>query len=171
MSWLVSSVTVPHKNGMEPLNGVIFTLPMEKMFLAMWSFLHWQSGTSILDAHLLIIALEVGTSWIFHLSKFTLLSTEIHYIVPWITQQKSKWIVESNTNALRKISVAVGNLNHKILLNGVKNFNLGIWKIFWVWIEINEWHGATKMKTRLTKSSISSSILCPLHKWLNFVVP
>jgi hypothetical protein len=60
----------------EPLNGVIFTLPtnkmlnfsridnsyMEKMFLAMWSILHWQSGTSILDAHLLIIALEIGTS-------------------------------------------------------------------------------------------------------------
>jgi hypothetical protein len=43
--------------------------------------------------------------------------------LPWITQQKSKRIVESNTNELRKISVAVGNLNHKILLNGVKNFN------------------------------------------------
>jgi hypothetical protein len=60
----------------EPSNGVIFTLPtnkmlnfsridtsyIEKMFLAMWSFLHWQSGTSILDAHLLIIAVEIGTS-------------------------------------------------------------------------------------------------------------
>jgi hypothetical protein len=32
----------------------------------------------------------------------------------------------NNTNALCKISVAVGNLNHKILLNGVKNFNSGI---------------------------------------------
>jgi hypothetical protein len=35
---------------------------MEKMFLAMWSFIHWQGDTSILDAHLLIIALEIGTS-------------------------------------------------------------------------------------------------------------
>ena len=139
------------------------------MFLAMWSFLHWQSDTSILDAHLLIIALEIGTSWIFHLSTFY----TVVYRTPllWITQQKSKWIVESNTNALRKISVAVGNLNHKILLNDVKNFNSGIWNFFWVWIEINEWHGATKMKTRLTKSSISSSIFHPVHKWLNFVVP
>jgi hypothetical protein len=33
--------------------------------------------------------------------------------------------MENNANELRKISVAVGNLNHKILLNGVKNFNLG----------------------------------------------
>jgi hypothetical protein len=58
------------------LNGVIFTLPtnkmlcfsridnsyMEKMFLAMWSFVHWQGDTSILGAHLLLIALEIGTS-------------------------------------------------------------------------------------------------------------
>jgi hypothetical protein len=75
--------TVPHKNGLEPLkkieplNGVIFTLPtnkmlnysridnsyyMEKMFLAMWSFVHRQGDANILDAHLLIIALEIGTS-------------------------------------------------------------------------------------------------------------
>jgi hypothetical protein len=69
---------VPHKNGLEPepLNGVIFTLPTnkllnisridnsckEKKFLAMWSFVHWQGDTSILDAHLLILALEIGTS-------------------------------------------------------------------------------------------------------------
>jgi hypothetical protein len=72
--------------------------------------------------------------------------------------------VENNTNALRKISVAVGNLNHKILLNGVKNFNMGICKITWVWIEINAWHGATKTKTTLTKSSTSASILCPVLK-------
>jgi hypothetical protein len=35
---------------------------MEKMFLAMWSFVCWQGDTSILDANLLIIALEIGTS-------------------------------------------------------------------------------------------------------------
>jgi hypothetical protein len=67
--------TVPYKNGLEPLNGVIFTLPtnkmlnfsridnscMEKKFLAMWSLVHWQGDTSILEAHLLTIALESGT--------------------------------------------------------------------------------------------------------------
>ena len=71
----------------ESFHGVIFTLPtnkmlnfwridnsyMKKMFLAMWSFIHWQGDTSKLDAHFLIIALEIGTSWIFHLSTFTLL--------------------------------------------------------------------------------------------------
>jgi hypothetical protein len=129
-------------NRIEPLNGVIFTLPtnkmlnftridnsfMEKMFLAMWSCVQWQGDTSILDAHLLIIALEIGNSWIFHLSMFT------HFVyrtpLPWNTQQKSESIVENNTNALCKISIAEGNLNHKISLNGVKNFNLGIWKNF-----------------------------------------
>jgi hypothetical protein len=35
---------------------------MEKMFLAMGSFVHWQGDTSILGAHLLIIALEIGIS-------------------------------------------------------------------------------------------------------------
>jgi hypothetical protein len=36
--------------------------------------------------------------------------------------------VENNTNALRsKISVAVGNLNHKILLNGVKKPKTSNW--------------------------------------------
>jgi hypothetical protein len=35
---------------------------MEKMFLAMWSFVHRQCNTSILEAYLLIIALEIGTS-------------------------------------------------------------------------------------------------------------
>jgi hypothetical protein len=35
---------------------------MEKLLLAMWSLVHWQGDTSILDAHLLIIALEIGTS-------------------------------------------------------------------------------------------------------------
>jgi hypothetical protein len=30
------------------------------MFLAMWSLVHWHGDTSILDAHLLIIALEIG---------------------------------------------------------------------------------------------------------------
>jgi hypothetical protein len=35
---------------------------MEKMFFAMWSIIHWQGDTSILDAHLLIITLEIGTS-------------------------------------------------------------------------------------------------------------
>jgi hypothetical protein len=63
-----------HKK-IEPLNDVIFTLPtnkmlnfsrivnscMEKMFLAMWSFVHWQCDTSILYAHLLITPLEIGT--------------------------------------------------------------------------------------------------------------
>ena len=139
--------------------------------------------TSILETHLLIIKLEIGTSWIIHLSNFILMST-----LPWNTQRKSKWIVENNTNALRKIRVAVGNLNNKILLNGVKNFNFGIWKINYsgvdrknsmngmellkmgIWkitrvcIEINEWHGATKMKTILTKSSTSTSILHPVLK-------
>jgi hypothetical protein len=71
--------------------------------------------------------------------------------VLWNMQQTSKWIVENNSNELRKISVAVGNLNHTILLHGNKNFNLGIWTITLVCIEINEWHGATKMKTTLTK--------------------
>jgi hypothetical protein len=48
--------------------------------------------------------------------------------------------VENNTNALRYISVAVGILNQNFLLNGVKNFNLGICKITRVCIEINEWN-------------------------------
>ena len=85
MAWSIKKI--------ERSNGVIFTLPtnkmlnfsridtsyIEKMFLAMWSFVHWQGDTSILDAHLLIIAVEIGTSWIFHLTTFTLLSTELHY--------------------------------------------------------------------------------------------
>jgi hypothetical protein len=70
--------------------------------------------------------------------------------------------VENNTNALRKISVAVGNLNHRILLNYVEKLQLRYMKKIWVWKEINEWHGATKMKTRLPKSS-TSSILCQVH--------
>jgi hypothetical protein len=76
----------------EPLNGVIFTLhtnKMEKMFLAMWSFVHRQGDTSLFDAHLLIVALEIGTSWIFHLTMFTL---AVVYRSPlsWNTQQISK---------------------------------------------------------------------------------
>jgi hypothetical protein len=37
-------------------------------------------------------------------------------------------------------------------------------KNYWVCIEINEWHGATKMKKILTKSSTSTSILPVLLK-------
>ncbi len=72
---------------------------------------------------------------------------------PWNTQQKSKWIVENNTNASRKISVAVGNLNHKMLLNGAKNFNLGIWRISWVGIE-KQWSLLRWIGTLMTNRSL-----------------
>jgi hypothetical protein len=51
------------------------------MLLAMWSFVHWQDGKSILQAFVLKIAeLDGGTSGIMHLVRnFSMLSTESHY--------------------------------------------------------------------------------------------
>jgi hypothetical protein len=76
-------VRVPHKNGVEPLrkieplNGVMFTLPRNKMLnlvellIHMWKrcslprgalFIGRVADASVLDVHLLITALVIGTS-------------------------------------------------------------------------------------------------------------
>jgi hypothetical protein len=83
-----------------------------------WSFLQWQGNTSILDARLLMIALEVGTSGILHISTFTLLIKELHYHK---THHKNLNEMVEKYYCIRKTSLAVGNLNHKILLNSEKN--------------------------------------------------
>jgi hypothetical protein len=97
--------TVPHKNGLEPLkkieplNGVIFTLPtnkmlkfsridkpyMEKMFVELPSLAEWYKhfGRPFVD--------NCTGNW--HLKNFP--SQYVYTVVyrtplPWITQQKSK---------------------------------------------------------------------------------
>jgi hypothetical protein len=92
---------VPPKNGLEPLkffeplNGVIFTTSTKKvlntiliytthmamMFLAMWSNFTMLSKTQILDASVMIITLEVGTSPILHLLILTPLSRASKFYV------------------------------------------------------------------------------------------
>ena len=95
------NLQVPPKNGLEPLkffeplNGVIFTTSTKKvlntiliytthmamMFLAMWSNFTMLSKTQILDASVMIITLEVGTSPILHLLILTPLSRASKFYV------------------------------------------------------------------------------------------
>ena len=66
-----------------------------------------------------MIALEVGTSGILHISTFTLLIKELHYHK---THHKNLNEMVEKYYCIRKTSLAVGNLNHKILLNSEKNW-------------------------------------------------
>jgi hypothetical protein len=63
---------------------------MEKLFLVMCTVVRWQVDASILNAPSLKIALEVGTSGILYLIIFTLLSRDLHNLVPRKTQLLSK---------------------------------------------------------------------------------
>ena len=83
----------------------------------------------------------------------------------------SWYLLQINTGALRTISVAVPGNGLKFLSNGVKLFNGWILKTIRVYIELINCLEPLKTKMMLPKSSTTQSILSPVRKWLNHVIP